>query len=136
VCCLRIGNVAGTDLLLRNAALGPVKLDQFADGRGPRRCYIGPKGLAATMLTLIDAYLDGQTLPAILNVSAPGERDMADLLAEAEAEWSWTPAPPTALPSLSLDLGLLHSLAPLPANSGSAQNLITEARDAGWRLLR
>lgn len=134
LCCLRIGNVAGTDMLLRNAALGPVKLDQFPDGRGPRRCYIGPRSLAASMLSLIEAHLAGQTLPSILNVSAPGERDMADLLTEAEAKWSWTPAPETAMPSLSLDLSLMNSLAPLPVAAGSAQSLIAEARAAGWGL--
>ena len=134
LCCLRIGNVAGTDMLLRNAALGPVKLDQFPDGRGPRRCYIGPKSLATTMLSLIEAHLAGQILPNILNVSAPGERDMADLLTEAGAKWSWTPAPEAALPSLSLDLSLMNSIAPLPEASGSAQSLIAEARAAGWGL--
>lgn len=134
LCCLRIGNVAGSDTLLRNAALGPVKLDQFPDGKAPRRCYIGPKSLAASMLALIEAHLAGQTLPSILNISAPGEQEMADLLTEAGAKWSWVPAPDAALPSLSLDLTLMNSIAPLPEAAGSAQSLLAEARAAGWGL--
>ncbi|SMY06532.1 NAD-dependent epimerase/dehydratase family protein [Flavimaricola marinus] len=130
VCCLRIGNVAGTDMLLRNAALGPVTLDQFADGSAPRRCYIGPLSLAATMLTLIDQ----PTLPRLANVAAPGELGMDALLTAAKADWRWRPAPADALPALSLDLSRLMELAPLPAKAGTAPALIDEAQSAGWRV--
>ena len=47
VTCLRIGNVAGADQLLLNAATAtaqaPLILDRFADGTGPDRSYIGPE---------------------------------------------------------------------------------------------
>jgi UDP-glucose 4-epimerase len=130
VCCLRIGNVAGTDMLLRNAALGPVRLDRFADGTAPRRCYIGPLSLARTMLALIDQG----DLPGVLNVAAPGELPMDALLTAAGARWDWQPAPPDALPALSLDLTLLQTLAPLPATAGHAATLVAEARAAGWTM--
>lgn len=128
VCCLRIGNVAGTDMLLRNAALGRVRLDRFADGTAPRRCYIGPLSLARTMLTV----LDRDDLPGLLNMAAPGELAMDALLTAAGATWDWQPAPPDALPALTLDLTRLHALAPLPAKAGQAATLVTEARAAGW----
>lgn len=130
VCCLRIGNVAGCDMLLRNASKGPVALDQFADGSAPHRCYIGPKSLASTMLALIAC----PDLPPRVNVAAPGEIGMDQLLDEAGAEWSWHPAPPTALARLNLDLSLLQAIAPLPQASGTAEALIAEARQSGWSI--
>lgn len=129
-CCLRIGNVAGTDMLMRNASAGPVTLDQLPDGTAPRRCYIGPLSLAATMLTL----LDQPDLPPLLNVAAPGDLAMDALLTAAGARWQWKPAPAGALAALSLDLSRLMALAPLTADKGSAATLVTEARAAGWKV--
>ena len=129
VCCLRIGNVAGTDMAMSNAALGPVALDRFPDGTAPRRCYIGPLSLAATMLRLIAT----RDLPPLLNVAAPGLTPMDALLTAAGARWHWQPAPPTALPALDLDLSLLQTIAPLPDSAGTPEALVAEARAAGWR---
>lgn len=129
-CCLRIGNVAGTDMLMRNASAGPVTLDRLPDGTAPRRCYIGPLSLATTMLTL----LDQPDLPRLLNVAAPGDLAMDALLTAAGADWQWKPAPKDALAALSLDLSQLQKLAPLNANSGSAETLVAQARAAGWAV--
>jgi nucleoside-diphosphate-sugar epimerase len=47
VTCLRIGNVAGADLLLgAPRRSGPVLLDILPGGHGPFRSYIGPQALA------------------------------------------------------------------------------------------
>lgn len=130
-CALRIGNVAGCDMLLRNAARGPVTLDRFADGRGPRRCYVGPRTLARIMLALI---AQGRDLPRAVNVAAaPGTVAMETLLTEAGLAFDWRPAPATALPDLQLDLTRLTGLVPLDPASATPARLICEARDAGWR---
>lgn len=126
VCCLRIGNVAGADMLLGNAAKGPVVLDQFADGQGPRRAYIGPRTLAQTLLQLSRQ----DDLPPVLNIAQPGLVPMADMLTAAGADWSWRPAPETALPELALDVTALLSRVDLPA--AKAPTLVAEARSAGW----
>ena len=129
---LRIGNVAGSDMLLRNAANGPVTLDQFADGSSPRRCYIGPLTLARVCLDLIDAP---QPLPPALNIAAPGTVEMSNLLEAAGLPWTWRTAPNTALPDLRLDLTRLAGLVPLDPGEGTPAALIREARLAGWEAV-
>jgi nucleoside-diphosphate-sugar epimerase len=139
VCCLRIANVAGSDQLFAAAAPGvdhanthgSVTLDQFPDGTGPRRSYIGPRSLAQVMLALIARHHEGVGLPFLLNVAAPGTVAMADILNAAGAHWDWGPAPDTALPELALDTGRLAALAPPAATDAAA--LVAEARQAGWR---
>ncbi len=135
--CLRIANVAGSDQLFDAAGRGGVRLDQFSDGTGdgtgPERAYIGPRSLAATMLRLIDLWHRGQTLPDVLNLAAPNPVRMNDLLHAARVPFDWTPAPATALPSVTLDTTLLATLAPLPATAADPVTLVAEARAAGWR---
>lgn len=126
---LRIGNVAGADMLLTNAARGPVRLDRFADGHSPRRCYIGPITLARVLMALIRA--DGP-LPDAINIAAPGLVEMADLLRAAGQPFDWRDAPETALPEMRLDLTRLAGLMPLDPASGRPEALISEARAAGW----
>ncbi|MBM1222186.1 NAD-dependent epimerase/dehydratase family protein [Ponticoccus sp. SC2-23] len=128
-CCLRIGNVAGCDMLLMNAAKGRVTLDRFPDGQSPRRCYIGPVSLARIMIGLLDG---GRSLPAALNLAAPGTVSMSDLLEAASLDFDWRPAPAGALPDLRLDLSRLAGLVPLDPDWGQAETLIAEARLAGW----
>lgn len=128
-CCLRIGNVAGCDMLLRNAALGPVTLDRFSDGNSPRRCYIGPLSLARVMIGLLRA---GRDLPAVLNVAAPGTVSMSALLDAALVRFVWRPAPEGALPDLRLDLSRLAGLVPLNPDWGEPGTLVSEARLSGW----
>lgn len=128
-CCLRIGNVAGCDMLLRNARTGPVTLDRFADGTGPRRCYVGPLSLARIMLALIAR---GGDLPVRLNLAAPGSVAMADLLDAAGLPFGWRRAPEGALSDLRLDLSRLAGLVPLDPDWGRPVRLVAEARQAGW----
>ena len=126
-CALRIGNVAGCDMLLGNAARGPVTLDEIAPGQGPRRVWIGPKTLAQSLIAL--ARHPGP-LPRVLNLGQPGLIDMAALLRAAGRDFDWRPAPAGALAALDLRVDRAAALAPLPP--ASAAGLVAEARAAGW----
>lgn len=89
VTCLRIGNVAGADVLLQNLSLDedapPRPLDIFPDGQGPRRNYIGPRDLARVLGGL--AQYDG-ALPKVLNVGARRPVAMNALLDAAGAAYT------------------------------------------------
>ena len=123
--CLRIGNVVGADMLSRAIQAGPVTLDRFPDGQGPRRMMIGPRALGQAM---IDLLAMPQT-PRVLNLAQPGLVAMADMLEAAGANWRWQPAPETALPVLEMDLSLAQSLIDLPPADPAA--MLAEARAAG-----
>lgn len=111
---LRVGNVAGADALLGQlmGAEGTVEimLDQFPNGHGPRRSYIGPSGLASVIGALAVVPRD---LPPYLNISAPPPLAMADLLESWAARrpgtlvWRWRSAPAGALPQVALSHDLL-----------------------------
>lgn len=111
VCCLRIGNVAGADMLLHNAARAtaeaPLRLDRFADGAGPRRSYIGPGTLADCIADLARA---APTLPPVLNLAAPRPVTMEQLLTATQTPWYFTDAPAHALQSVTLDVTRLAGL--------------------------
>jgi nucleoside-diphosphate-sugar epimerase len=118
VTALRIGNVAGADALL-----GPVEghirgerrvLDQFADGQGPVRSYIGPCALADLLARLVVLAARGTALPARLNLALKGAVAMADLCEEAGLTVAWRPAPPQALPRVVQDVTQLARLVPVP----------------------
>ncbi len=116
ITCLRIGNVAGTDQLLLNAASPhAVMLDRFANGQTPLRSYIGPITLAQVIASLLRA----KTLPDLLNIAAPKPVFMADLLASAKTGWTAQEAPPEALAKVCLDTNLLqnsHKFTPVDSN--------------------
>lgn len=124
-CCLRIGNVAGTDALFRAMAAGPVQLDEVSKGQGPRRAMIGPVTLAHVLLRLLDT-----DLPPILNLAQPGLVDMADMLRAAGGDWSWKEAPAGALAALELDVSELTARVDVP--KADAATLVAEARATGW----
>jgi len=128
VCCLRIGNVAGADALLLNADKPPLIIDQFADGSGPVRSYIGPVSMARVMLAL--ARLPGP-LPHTLNVAAPAPVAMADLANAAGLDWRWRPAPPTAVAHFTLDCRALSGLVPLSDTEGTAATIAAQ-----WKACR
>ena len=128
VTILRIGNLAGSGALFRQAALGPVMLDRFADGQSPRRSYIGPAELARVILALL-AHPD--PLPPVLNVALPGAVAMSALLEAAGVGYAWQPAPPAALPEALLDVSLLRRHLDLPA--ADPARLVAEARQGGWQ---
>jgi hypothetical protein len=132
VCILRIGNVAGADVLLLAARRGRVTLDQFDGGVGPLRSYVGMQTLAQVMLALVALAVNGTTLPPVLNVAAPAPVAMADLLKAARVEWDWQAAPDTALARMTLDTGRLAALLPLDSDAATAAELIRQARLAGW----
>lgn len=113
VTCLRMANVLGCDGLADAMARGPVALDQFAHGQGPRRMMITPAALAHTICALAASTV---ALPPVLNVAQPGLVAMKSVLTAAQASWHWRPAPADALAHLEMDVGLLQQYVPdLPA---------------------
>lgn len=125
--CLRIGNVVGCDMLLMNAARGPVTLDRLPDGRSPRRAYIG----AACLWQVLTGLLAQDDLPKVINVAQPGLIEMADLLRAAGLTWAWRDGA-GALAELALDTRLLQARVPLPV--ATPEGLIAQARAAGWAV--
>jgi UDP-glucose 4-epimerase len=111
VCCLRIGNVAGADVLLLNGTNAtinaPLRIDRFADGQGPRRSYIGPSTLARVVEALAACT---QNLPSVLNVAAPQPIGMAVLAEAANMPWTWAAAPETATQDITLNVSSLGAL--------------------------
>ncbi|MFP4329033.1 MAG: NAD-dependent epimerase/dehydratase family protein, partial [Paracoccaceae bacterium] len=109
LCCLRIGNVLGADALMRNATAAsttdPVRIDRFADGRGPLRSYIGPVTLARVLATL--ALREG-ALPQALNVAARHPVTMDALAEAAHLPWRWQPAPAHAHQRITMECRLLE----------------------------
>ena len=130
VCCLRIGNVAGADALLLNApktiADGPMIIDCYSNGHGPRRSYIGPKSLGDILARL--ATYDGP-LPHVLNVAAPSPVYM-DALADA-ASLPWRPRnADTSVPQdIVLNCSRLMSLLNIPPEVEAASKLISEWKE-------
>lgn len=110
ICCLRIGNVAGADVLLLNGLIAkglPLRIDRFKDGGGPLRSYIGPATLARVTAALAS---HAGPLPAWLNIGAPEAVAMADLASAAGFDWQWQEAPASAHQRITLDLSRLTAL--------------------------
>ena len=128
VTLLRIGNLAGADMLAASADGGQVVLDRFDDGQGPVRSYIGPVTLARVLAGLVGLIRAGRPMPAVLNLAEPGGVAMADLLAAAGIGFDWRPAPADALARVVLDVGRLRSLVPLPP--ADPARLVAEWRQA------
>lgn len=132
VCAMRIGNVAGADALLLNAARAsreqPLQLDRFANGAGPLRSYIGPRCFAQVLQSLGAA----PSLPAVVNVAAPGPVSMEALLVAADVPWQWRPAPTKALQHITLDgarLAGLHAFQPRDSEAATMIDEWTNLRD-------
>ena len=134
VCCLRVGNVAGADALIGVAAKRtdkvPVKLDQFADGKGPVRSYISPRDLAACLEALI-----GHTnpLPSVLNCATTPATEMADLLGAAGLDWEWVPASPEKSQTqwITLDCTALAQIAGGDVLAATPYQMITDLKELG-----
>lgn len=109
VTCLRLANVLGCDGLADAMKRGPVALDQFADGQGPRRMMITPAALAHTICALLASV---RPLPPVLNVAQPDLVAMQAVLTAAGASWHWRPAPVDALAQLEMDVRLLQQYVP------------------------
>jgi nucleoside-diphosphate-sugar epimerase len=107
---MRIGNVIGADALEAAVQAGPVVMDRFPGGHGPRRSCIGPGAFADVVAALARAPL----LPPVVNVAQPGPLDLADILDAAGVAFAWRAAPPAAVPLAAMDVGRLAALVPLP----------------------
>jgi len=127
VTSLRIGNVAGADAILGGWRAG-FALDRFADGRTPRRSYIGPATLARVLGDLALRAARRRDLPGCLNIAAPGAVEMGALLDAAGLAWAPRPAPTGAIPEVALDVAALAGLVPLDPAAGTAQMLVAEWR--------
>ena len=126
VCSLRIGNIAGSDAILGGWRPG-FTLDRFADGRTPRRSYIGPESLARVLAALLAA----PDLPGVLNLAAPGAVEMGALLDAAGLDWTPRPAPAAAIPEVRLSVARLARIVPLAESDGQPAALV-----ADWRRMQ
>ena len=130
LCCLRIGNVAGADALLLNIARlsrqEPVIIDQFADGQGPTRSYIGAGTLAAVLRTLATQTA---SLPPVLNIGAPEPVSMAALAHAADQPYQFRPAPPQAHQCITLDCTALARLYPFTADDSDPHVMVAQWRE-------
>lgn len=126
VCALRIGNVAGADALLGGGPRGAGErvLDIFADGQGPRRSYIGPRGFAQSMARVIAA----PTLPPVLNLALPGVVSMDGLLRAAGIGFVARRAAPEAIASVELACDLAVQLGIVPRDRARAEAIIEDLR--------
>ena len=125
VTSLRIGNIAGIDAILGGWRPG-FRLDQFGDGRTPRRSYIGMLSLARVLGDLVRA----DHLPGVLNVATPGVVEMGALLDAAGLAWSPQPAPDSAIPEVCLSTLALERFTSLSDTEGRAPEMVRQ-----WRLL-
>lgn len=119
--CLRLGNVAGADAILGGWMQG-FRLDQFADGRTPRRSYIGPTKLAQVLARLSEI----DDLPPVLNVAAPGTVAMGDLLDAAGLGWSEKPATERTIAKVELNTGLLERMIPFDTPNCTAEGIVAD----------
>ncbi len=124
VTALRIGNIAGLDAILGGWRKG-FALDLFADGRTPRRSYIGPASFARVLADLCAT----QDLPDVLNIAAPTPIEMGALLDAADLEWASRLAPQTAIPQVHLSVERLTRLC--PAASDNPLDMVAE-----WQRLK
>ena len=114
VCALRIGNIAGVDAILGGWKPG-FQLDQFVDGRTPRRSYIGVVSLARVLGDLMLA----ENLPQALNLASPGVAEMGALLDAAGLTWVPRPAPSEAIEEVCLSTRALQRVSRLETVSAA-----------------
>ncbi len=115
VCALRIGNIAGIDAILGGWKPG-FRLDRFADGRTPRRSYIGMVTLARVLGKLMLA----ENPPGALNIAAPGPVEMGALLDSAGLAWAPRPARDCAIEEVGLSTRALQRIMTLERASPTA----------------
>jgi len=127
-CAMRIANVVGADSLF--AAIkrgdGPITLDRFDDGEGPRRSYVTVSVLARSIEALLAC--SEADLPDVVNVATPGPVAMAALAQAAGCDIAWRPAPKAAAPMVALDTTRLGKLVPLVSDTPAEMV-------AAWRRL-
>ena len=128
ICALRIGNVAGADMLIGNAVARadadvPLILDVFPDGVGPRRSYIGPQKLFYVLKVLSD--YEGR-LPACLNLAGTRPVEMNALLEAAQVPWQARPQTDPGHQNITLDCAALAKLCPGVDLDASAEDIIAD----------
>jgi nucleoside-diphosphate-sugar epimerase len=129
VTSLRIGNVAGADLLLGGRGVSaPVLLDILPDGHGPLRSYIGPQALGAVLCALIARGGERGGLPDVLNLALPGGVYMEALLSAAGRDWTGQRAPEAVIGQLVLDTTRLSALVDLGAFPATAEAIVADLR--------
>jgi len=132
LCCLRIGNVAGADVLLINGRAlqdgARLQLDQFSDGGTPLRSYIGPATLARVLarLSVQEAPLD-----PLLNIAVPVPVTMGDLVDAAAIPFDLRPAPATAHQNVTLECARLADLYPFVPKDADPAEMVEQ-----WHQLR
>lgn len=126
VTTLRIGNVAGIDAILGGWRPG-FRLDRFADGRTPRRSYIGAGTLARVLGDLVAAA----DLPPVLNVAAPGAVEMGALLEAAGLDWTPRVAPDSAIPEVVLSTAALERITSFAPVESTAAEMVAQWRKTG-----
>ncbi|MCB2127908.1 MAG: NAD-dependent epimerase/dehydratase family protein [Rhodobacteraceae bacterium] len=130
VTCLRLGNVAGADLLLGGWRPGrTVMLDMIGGTEPLRRSYIGPAVLAQCLAQLVRLAMTGADLPFVLNVAQSPPVSMSGLLQAASVPWQPRLAERDAIAEVNLDTGRLSALiGPLPPADAAA--LVADWRGA------
>lgn len=123
ICVLRIGNVAGADAILGGWREG-MTLDQWPDGRTPRRSYIGPRSLARVLHALSGA----PAVPAVLNIAAPGVVAMGALLDAAGLSWAPRPAGPAVIAEMALETAALERVCRFAAQESTPEGLVAQWR--------
>ena len=86
---------------------------------------IGCQGGAATLARVLGDLMRADTLPAALNVAAPGTVEMSALLEAAGLTWTPRPAPETAIAEVRLSTDALELFTILPSLT-SAEALVAE----------
>jgi nucleoside-diphosphate-sugar epimerase len=125
VCVLRIGNVAGADAIL-GGWHSAMALDQFPDGRTPRRSYIGPKTLAQ----VIHALCHAPTVPDILNIAAPGATQMGTLLDAAGLGWTARLPAGDVIEEVLMDTTKLAALYRFTDDECTARGMVRQWRES------
>lgn len=133
ICCLRIGNVAGADMLLGNAMAratddAPLRLDMFPDGDGPRRSYVGPLSLFRLLCALVAT---DRRLPSVLNLGVHHPVAMNALLDAAGVPWTAVPVSASTHQNITLNCSALFDLCPQIPVGATAADIITE-----WQQVR
>ncbi|MEQ6202783.1 NAD-dependent epimerase/dehydratase [Sulfitobacter sp. HNIBRBA2951] len=132
LCLMRIGNVAGADALLLNAAVlqegEALRLDQFPNGGTPLRSYIGPQTFAQVIGTLIHA--EG-ALPQVLNIGAPEPLEMGALAQAAGVPVTMAAKADTGAQYITLNCNRLAVLHPFVPSDSTATAMVAQ-----WQALR
>ena len=127
VCCLRIGNVAGADALMKNFETkklnSPLKIDIFQDGKGPLRSYIGPFTMYKVLKKL---SLSNNALPRILNLAAPIPMRMEDIANAAGHEWIARSCLDSGIQRITLDCSLISKLYKFTKKDSSPEEIIRQ----------